>query len=173
MLMLLSIIWQQVETEDLLVRKKKWFLFRKFHFLGTSYNPVSENFPGVPYSPLGKIIYWNEILIKFFPIIDFGDSICKSASGGIENYNDLEQVKEYFSWLVFVIEIFYIQVRNCRLVGLPDLVLSKDYVSDKIAEYMNRLISIGVAGFRIDAAKHMWPNDLNKLISKLNNLPSR
>jgi alpha-amylase len=104
---------------------------------GTSYNPVSENFPGVPYSPL-----------------DFGDSICKSASGGIENYNDLEQV------------------RNCRLVGLPDLVLSKDYVSDKIAEYMNRLISIGVAGFRIDAAKHMWPNDLNKLISKLNNLPS-
>jgi glycosidase len=75
--------------------------------------------------------------------------------------------------LVFAIEIFYIQVRNCRLVGLPDLVLSKDYVSDKIAEYMNRLISIGVAGFRIDAAKHMWPNDLNKLISKLNNLPSR
>ncbi len=72
-------------------------MFRKFHFLGTSYNPVSENFPGVPYSLLGKIINLNEILIKFFLIIDFGDSICKSASGGIENYNDLEQVKEYFS----------------------------------------------------------------------------
>lgn len=75
--------------------------------------------------------------------------------------------------MVFVIEIFYIQVRNCRLVGLPDLVLSKDYVSDKIAEYMNRLISIGVAGFRIDAAKHMWPNDLNTLIGKLKNLSPR
>jgi alpha-amylase len=59
------------------------------------------------------------------------------------------------------------------LVGLPDLVLSKDYVMDKIVEYMNRLINIGVAGFRVDAAKHMWPNDLNKLIGKLTNLPSR
>jgi glycosidase len=68
---------------------------------------------------------------------------------------------------------FDIQVRNCKLVGLPDLLISKDYVTDKIAEYMNRLINIGVAGFRIDAAKHMWPNDLNKLIGKLNNLPSR
>ena len=64
-------------------------------------------------------------------------------------------------------------MRNCKLVGLPDLLLSKDYVVDKIVEYMNRLISFGVAGFRIDAAKHMWPNDLNKVISKLNNLPAK
>jgi alpha-amylase len=38
---------------------------------------------------------------------------------------------------------------------------------------MNHLIDIGVAGFRIDAAKHMWPNDLNKLLGKLKNLPSQ
>ena len=44
---------------------------------------------------------------------------------------------------------------------------------DKIVEYMNRLTSIGVAGFRVDAAKHMWPNDLSKLAGRLNNLPSR
>jgi glycosidase len=61
-------------------------------------------------------------------------------------------------------------VKNCKLVGLPDLLVGKDYVSDKIATYMNRLIDIGVAGFRIDAAKHMWPNDLNKLLGKLKNL---
>ena len=85
-------------------------------------------------------------------IIDFGDSICKSASGNIDNYNDVDQV------------------RNCKLVGLPDLVLSKDYVLNKIVTYMNRLIDIGVAGFRVDAAKHMWPNDLNNLMSKLKNL---
>lgn len=55
-------------------------------------------------------------------------------------------------------------------MGLPDLVLSKDYVSDKLATYLNRLIDIGVAGFRVDAAKHMWPNDLNTLLGKLKNL---
>lgn len=86
---------------------------------------------------------------------DFGDSLCKSASGNIENYNDPEQV------------------RNCKLVGLPDLLLSKDYVMNKIVDYMNNLISLGVAGFRVDAAKHMWPQDLSKLIGKLNNLPSK
>ncbi len=64
-------------------------------------------------------------------------------------------------------------MRNCRLVGLPDLFLSKDYVSDRVAEYMNHLIDLGVAGFRVDAAKHMWPNDLNKLINKLKNVSSR
>jgi alpha-amylase len=105
---------------------------------GSSYNPGSKDFPTVPFGPS-----------------DFGDSICKSGSGNIENYNDNEQV------------------RNCKLVGLPDLLLSKDYVMDKIVEYLNRLINIGVAGFRVDAAKHMWPNDLNKLIGKLTNLPSR
>jgi len=64
-------------------------------------------------------------------------------------------------------------VRNCRLVGLPDLFLSKDYVSDRVAEYMNHLIDLGVAGFRVDAAKHMWPNDLNKLINKLKNVSAK
>ena len=58
------------------------------------------------------------------------------------------------------------------MVGLPDLVLANDYVSDKLADYMNRLIDIGIAGFRVDAAKHMWPNDLNKLMGKLKNLRS-
>lgn len=40
----------------------------------------------------------------------------------------------------------------------------------KIAEYMNRLIDIGVAGFRLDAAKHMWPGDIKAILDKLKNL---
>lgn len=35
---------------------------------------------------------------------------------------------------------------------------------------MNELIDMGVAGFRIDAAKHMWPSDLEVIYSRLNNL---
>lgn len=35
---------------------------------------------------------------------------------------------------------------------------------------MNELLEMGVAGFRIDAAKHMWPKDLQKIYSGLNNL---
>ena len=55
------------------------------------------------------------------------------------------------------------------LVGLPDLALDSEYVRNKIAEYMNNLIDIGVAGFRVDAAKHMWPGDLQAILGKLKN----
>lgn len=53
-----------------------------------------------------------------------------------------------------------IEVRNCELVGLPDLDQSIEYVRDRIVKFLNKLIDIGVAGFRMDAAKHMWPCDL-------------
>jgi alpha-amylase len=58
------------------------------------------------------------------------------------------------------------------LVGLPDLATGNEYVRNKIAEFMNNLIDIGVAGFRIDAAKHMWPGDLQAIYGKLNNARS-
>ncbi|XP_051021392.1 pancreatic alpha-amylase-like [Acomys russatus] len=65
------------------------------------------------------------------------------------------------------------QVRNCHLSGLLHLVLEKDYVHIKIADYMNHLIDIGVAGFRLDAAKHMWPGDIKAILDKLRNLNTK
>lgn len=32
---------------------------------------------------------------------------------------------------------------------------------------MNELVKLGVAGFRIDAAKHMWPRDLTVIYKSL------
>lgn len=58
--------------------------------------------------------------------------------GSINNYNDANQV------------------RNCWLLGMPDLKLGSEYVRGKVLEYLNDLISLGVAGFRFDAVKHMW-----------------
>ncbi|XP_068908250.1 alpha-amylase-like isoform X3 [Tenebrio molitor] len=61
-------------------------------------------------------------------------------------------------------------VRNCQLKGLLDLDQGLDSVRGKIVDYMNHLIELGVAGFRVDAAKHMWPRDLDYIYSKLDNL---
>ncbi|KAM3914848.1 pancreatic alpha-amylase-like [Leptodactylus fuscus] len=83
---------------------------------------------------------------------DFNDNKCKTSSGDIENYDDTDQV------------------RNCRLLSLMDLALEKEYVRGKITDYLNKLIAIGVAGFRIDASKHIWPRDLQAIVSRLNNL---
>ena len=62
------------------------------------------------------------------------------------------------------------QVRDCRLVGLLDLALEKDYVRSKVAEYLNHLVDLGVAGFRIDASKHMWPGDMKAVLGQLHPL---
>lgn len=47
------------------------------------------------------------------------------------------------------------EVRNCELLGLPDLNQGNEWVRTKIAEFLNNLIDLGVAGFRVDAMKHM------------------
>uniref|UniRef100_A0A671REX6 alpha-amylase n=1 Tax=Sinocyclocheilus anshuiensis TaxID=1608454 RepID=A0A671REX6_9TELE len=71
---------------------------------------------------------------KDFPTVpysnlDFNDGKCNTGSGNTENYQD---------------------IKNCHLVGLLDLALEKDYVRGKVASFMNKLIDMGVAGFRVD-----------------------
>ncbi|XP_072276957.1 alpha-amylase-like [Pyxicephalus adspersus] len=105
---------------------------------GSYFNAGTKDFSAVPYSNL-----------------DFNDGKCYTSNGEIQNYGDVNQV------------------RNCRLVGLLDLALEKDYVRGKIAAYLNNLISIGVAGFRLDAAKHMWPGDIYNIISRLTSLNTK
>lgn len=62
-------------------------------------------------------------------------------------------------------------IQNCDLVGLNDLKTEPDYVRGKIADYLNDLTSLGVAGFRIDAAKHMSSGDIANIVSRLNGNP--
>lgn len=46
------------------------------------------------------------------------------------------------------------------LSGLSDLRTESDYVRERIADYWVDLLSIGLSGFRVDAAKHIAPRDL-------------
>lgn len=62
-------------------------------------------------------------------------------------------------------------IQNCDLSGLNDLRTDSNYVRGKIADYMNDLIGLGVAGFRIDAAKHMPSGDIANIVSRLNGQP--
>lgn len=53
------------------------------------------------------------------------------------------------------------------LTGLVDLNTERDNVRERIADYMTDLIGIGYSGFRIDAAKHIKPDDLVAILMKL------
>ena len=59
-------------------------------------------------------------------------------------------------------------VQDCELFGLPDLNTGSPSVRQKIADYLISLVRIGVAGFRIDAAKHMQPVELDSIVSLVN-----
>ncbi|SHM73486.1 carbohydrate-binding module family 20 domain-containing protein [Cryptosporangium aurantiacum] len=63
------------------------------------------------------------------------------------------------------------EVHNCELVDLADLATETEYVRNRLVAYLNDLISLGVDGFRIDAAKHMPPGDIAAIKSRLNGNP--
>ncbi|CAH1397787.1 unnamed protein product [Nezara viridula] len=65
------------------------------------------------------------------------------------------------------------QIRNCELLGLHDLNQTSEYVRGKIVGFLNELVDIGVSGFRVDAAKHMEPSDLQVIYQRVHNLNPR
>ena len=76
---------------------------------------------------------------------------CDSASGGIEDFNDVKQVTQ------------------CELLGLADLDTGSLRVRNILAGYLNKLLSYGVTGFRVDAAKHIGVPDLQAIQKLLTN----
>ena len=61
------------------------------------------------------------------------------------------------------------QVQNCELVGLADLATESENVRGHIADYLISLNALGIAGFRVDAAKHVPANDLEAIMTRVNN----
>ncbi|MFD0165789.1 alpha-amylase family protein [Streptomyces decoyicus] len=58
-------------------------------------------------------------------------------------------------------------VQNCELVGLADLDTGSDHVRTTLAKYLDDLRSLGVDGFRVDAAKHISATDLAAIKGKM------
>ena len=53
------------------------------------------------------------------------------------------------------------------LTGLTDLNTEKEYVQQRIADFITSILSMGVSGIRVDAAKHIQPLDLAQIFKKL------
>jgi hypothetical protein len=59
------------------------------------------------------------------------------------------------------------QIQFCQLSGLADLKTESDYVRQSLVDHLNDIISLGVKGFRFDAAKHVPETDLANIYSRL------
>jgi alpha-amylase len=56
------------------------------------------------------------------------------------------------------------EVQNCELVDLSDLETEAAYVRGQLTAYLDDLVSLGVDGFRVDAAKHVPVTDLQAIL---------
>ena len=53
------------------------------------------------------------------------------------------------------------------LVNLCDLNSESGYVRQRVADYFTELISLGISGLRLDAAKHIAPDNLAAIFARL------
>ena len=53
------------------------------------------------------------------------------------------------------------------LSGLVDLNTKKEFVRQRISDYLVELLSVCFSGMRIDAAKHIHPSSLANIFGKL------
>ncbi|MCB0044107.1 MAG: pullulanase-type alpha-1,6-glucosidase [Caldilineaceae bacterium] len=75
--------------------------------------------------------------------------MCGTAGNDIANYGDRYEVQ------------------NCELANLADLDQSQADVRATLHAYLQDLLDMGVAGFRLDASKHMSAQDINAVLDGL------
>ncbi|KAF9524368.1 glycoside hydrolase superfamily [Crepidotus variabilis] len=63
------------------------------------------------------------------------------------------------------------EIQNCELFNHADLRTDTEYVRTRLAEYLNDLISLGLDGFRLDAARHIPQKDLKNILSRMTSKP--
>ncbi|EGO22943.1 glycoside hydrolase family 13 protein [Serpula lacrymans var. lacrymans S7.9] len=64
-----------------------------------------------------------------------------------------------------------LEVQTCQLDGLADLATNTTAVQKILAAYANDLISLGVEGLRLDAAKNIAASDIGNITSLINGSP--
>ncbi|MCB9744974.1 MAG: alpha-amylase family protein [Alphaproteobacteria bacterium] len=84
----------------------------------------------------------------------YGDAHFHDCRRGIEDWSD--------PW----------EIRSCELATLPDLATEDSQVRSTLHAYLDHLVELGVAGFRVDAAKHVPPEDLAAVLNGLAGPPS-
>jgi alpha-amylase len=110
-------------------------------------NTFTSGYGGSTFSPSGYS--YPAIPYSYDDFHHPNDGYCPDSDGQIDDYNNVAEVQ------------------NCELVGLSDLKTQSSTVRSKIAGYLNDLISLGVDGFRVDAAKHIAQADFAAIESQL------
>ncbi|OZG52270.1 pullulanase [Pseudoscardovia radai] len=83
-----------------------------------------------------------------FPAVPWTSADFHSCTDAVSDYKNVRNVQE------------------CRLDGLQDLNTGDEHVQDVLAGYLAKLYDMGVSGFRMDAIKHIAPEDVAAIKQK-------
>ncbi|MEN9713363.1 MAG: hypothetical protein RLZZ164_27 [Actinomycetota bacterium] len=75
--------------------------------------------------------------------------VCPTGVDQIQDYSNVEEIQQ------------------CELLGMSDLNTGKANVRDTIVKYLRDLRTLGAAGFRVDAAKHIAASELKHIVDQL------
>ncbi len=84
-----------------------------------------------------------------FPAVPWTSADFHTCTSGVNDYMDVKNVQE------------------CQLDGLQDLDTGDEHVQDVLADYLAKLYTMGVSGFRMDAIKHIAPSEVLAIKQKL------
>jgi alpha-amylase len=76
-------------------------------------------------------------------------NMCPTGVSQIEDYSNVEEIQQ------------------CELLSLSDLNTGKANVRDQLVKFLRDLRGTGVAGFRVDAAKHIKASELKQIVDQL------
>ncbi|WP_240695239.1 carbohydrate-binding module family 20 domain-containing protein [Corallincola luteus] len=155
-------------------------------FSAVQISPPQEHVGGSPWWTRYQPVSYN-IESRSGSRSEFMNMVARCNSVGVDIYadmviNHMAAHDRYFPSVPYYNEHFHScttpidysnrwQVQNCDLVGLNDLATENEYVRQKIADYFNDLIFMGVKGFRIDAAKHIPVQDIEAILNKVQGNP--
>jgi alpha-amylase len=117
------------------------------HMAGAN-NTLTTTYGGSTFNPSGYA--YPAVPYQWDDFHHPNDGYCSDSDGVIDDWNNTSEVQ------------------NCMLLSLSDLKTQSTTVRTKIAAYLNDLISLGVDGFRIDAAKHVSVSDFAAIRAMLN-----
>ncbi|XP_004517830.1 alpha-amylase-related protein [Ceratitis capitata] len=111
-------------------------------------NHMAATHEGAVYGTGGSVAYPSA---KYFPAVPYTE----------EDFHDTCDIQDWNDRY---------QVQNCELICLKDLDQSSVRVRTHLLRFLNYLVELGVAGFRVDAAKHIPAEELKLIYDNVVNL---
>ncbi|ORY89754.1 glycoside hydrolase superfamily [Leucosporidium creatinivorum] len=165
--------YAQISPPQESIQGKAWYT----DYQPISYNLVSKRGNREQFESMVKTCAEAGVQIIVDAVLNHMASSGSGTGTGGSSYSEYDYpavpfTSDDFHWPVCDIDWYNAtSVYDCQLSNLQDLKSESTTVQVAQAAYLNDLLGLGVAGFRLDAAKSMRPENIQSIIDRLDSKP--